>query len=932
MKKQHQSILEKVTILIILIANIIQGSWWIYLAINEEYIINYQLCILQTICLLTRICQSLLIYKNLGLKLFLHVVSLLYYIVYIESFLLLQYNQPLDILTNSFLMMIAYIQYVSIAVQKLSQICKIGLPIYLVTRTIWILISSFKLQNLENLVIVIVFFIWRQKKMFKMISLFKKQKNNLIRNLLQLLKIIQCIHKQNHKAKQQIKSPKKCFTILLKDLPDEHKLKQYSNLTSFSRSQKFNRSFVSSQNSMFQLYQNLINLFPHGLLILNQAQQINYINKKCEKILECQGSELVLEKVKMCVNSAKMQDNLSELSNKVFKKQLHYYALQQIVKKLQSHNLPFDVLDIILQPQKYFEILEHNQIQISKDILQSFNQQIFIYEWFIKSELMIHNFQKKLKLIIIPTSMTNQQQEYFSAPSQIKSSSKSHFSNSNDPENPVLLIIIKNITSKYKCQQLRDEQIIHHSLIKSFSHELRTPLNSCQQMLNLMKYQSSTKNYQEYLDIAQCSITLLIHQINDILDYAAIQSFSFSYNIQNFTLNQIIEEIEHLYKIQMAQKSIEFKIEISEQLINKSISNDKQRITQLLVNLLNNSVKFTQEGGTICLSIIEVNILYINIIVKDNGIGIDEHKLNQIQNSLHDTLEFGAFMKSHSAIKQLGLGLNIAAKLIEGLVESKDNKLIINSKKSKGTIVQFQIENYQYKNQMSSHLPNPQSEKLSFQRHQTQGLLDYDEIIQTIKENPKIKNQKEYIDKDLDSYNNTSRLNDLDKQPQIFLPVSPCYFSNKFNYSNEYLQNQQESQFPTRQQSICQNCIHILIVDDIPFNQIALKMILQKFSMEADQAFDGYQAIEMVKQKQQQHCQTYKLIFMDIEMPGIDGFQTSKHILEITSNQTFIVICSAYDTQENLQQGRNLGINTFIIKPVKQDELGVVLNQVFEDK
>ncbi|CAD8213635.1 unnamed protein product [Paramecium octaurelia] len=726
-----------------------------------------------------------------------------------------------------------------------------------------------------------------------------------------------------------LKSPKKCFTILLKDLPDEHKLKQYSNLTSFSRSQKISRSFGSSHNSMFQLYQNLINLFPYGLLILNQSQQINYINRKCEKILECHGSEQVLEKIKLCVNSAKMPEYGTEVTNRLLKKQLHYHALQQIVKKLQLHNFHTDVLDIILSPIKYFELLEQNDIHISKDLYQSFHQQIFIYEWYIKSELMIHNFQKKLKLIIIPTSMTNQQQEYFSAPSQIKSSSKSHFSQLNESENPVLLIIIKNITSKYKCQQLRDEQIIHHSLIKSFSHELRTPLNSCQQMLNLMKQQQSqNKFFQDYLDIAQCSITLLIHQINDILDYAAIQSYSFSYNISNFTINQIIDEIDYLYRLQMAKKRIEFKIEVSEQLIGKLISNDKQRITQLLVNLLNNSIKFTQEGGNICLSIIEVNILYINFIVKDNGIGIDEHKLYQIQNSLHDTIELGAVLKSNSGIKSPGLGLNIAAKLIEGLVESKDNQLIITSKKNKGTVVQFQVENHQQKNPLSSYFPNQQTEKLSFLGCHNQMQFEQDQIIKVSCEN-----SREFQDRNSDTYNNTSRLNDCDKQPEIFLPISPCYFFNKDNqFETNNLNNHKATYFSPLLDSTCQKCIHILIVDDIPFNQIALQMILKEYKVESDQAFDGFQAIEMVQQKMQQHCQIYKLIFMDIEMPGIDGFQTSKNILEITSNQTFIVICSAYDTQENIKQGKNLGINTFLQKPVKQQELGVVLNMVFKNK
>ncbi|CAD8209003.1 unnamed protein product [Paramecium pentaurelia] len=726
-----------------------------------------------------------------------------------------------------------------------------------------------------------------------------------------------------------IQSPKKFFTIQLKELPDELKLKRYSNLTSLSKSQKNILNQGNSNNQMLQLYQNLINLFPYGILIINQNQIINYINNKCEKILECQGSEQVLEKVKVCVNNAKMQDNVSETSNIQQKKQHHYHLLQQIARKLQLTNNPVDILDIILSPQKYFSILGLKEISLQREYQASFNQQIFIYEWLLQSELLSNNSQKKLKLIIIPTSMTNQQQEYISASSQIKSSSKSHISNANsDKDNPVLLIIIKNVTNKYKCKQMRDESIINHSLIKSFSHELRTPLNSCNQMLNLMKYEQTTQEFQDYINIAQCSITLLIHQINDILDYAALQSYQFHYHLVNFTIQQIIDEIEHLYKLQTQQKNITFKIKVSNYLIGSNFRNDKQRIIQLLVNFLNNSIKYTHEGGRISLNIIQECQQYINFKVKDNGIGIDEHKLNQIQNSLHDTIEFGAVLKSHSGSKQAGLGLIIAAKLIEGLTESKDNKLIITSKKNKGTIVQFQIEDLQ----LQSNFPKQQNEQMIHQENQLHIQTQHQKnIIIVHNNNLKFENDKNFQEVKSESFM-TLRLNDSEKQHQILLPISPDYFSKKnLDYYNN-LQKQFQSDFSQKKEEdlLCQKCVHILIVDDIPFNQIALKMILNKYKITVDQAFDGFQAVEKVKQKMFKHCSIYKLIFMDIEMPGMDGFQTSKYILEITSNQTFIVICSAYDTQENILQGKNIGINTFIQKPVKQDQLNVVLRTIFK--
>ncbi|CAD8126361.1 unnamed protein product [Paramecium sonneborni] len=939
MKVQYRKFLRKITIILIFVANITQSIWWIYLSISLIKPLNYQLCILQAICLIARICQYILIRKSLGLIYLVHVVSLLYYTLYIESFLLLQYHQTLFIITNCLIMTLSYIEYEKIAVQKYSLICKLGLPIYFMIRIILFIKSQFNHQMIESLVIIFIVFVHQlltqylnfNKNLYLKNSKQEQQKernndketpaiaqNNIMQSLL-----------RSQSRITLLQSSKKRFTIQLKELPEGQKLKRYSNFTSFSKSQKNVKCSGSSQYSMLQLYQNLINLFPYGILILNQSQQISYINNKCEKILECQGAEQVLENVKICVNSAKMQENASETSNKQSKKLNHYHLLQQVVRKLQINNLSVDILDIILQPLKYSGILGQDEIELFKNFQQSIHQQVFIYEWLIKSDQITSNFQKKLKLILIPTSMTNQQQEYISASSQIKSSSKIHSSNhKSDSENPVLLIIIKNITNKYQCQQMRDEQIIHHSLIKSFSHELRTPLNSCYQMLNLMKQQQNSNTLQEQIDIAQCSITLLIHQINDILDYAAIQSFCFTYNITNFPIRQIIEEIENLYVLQTSLKNIHFKIQISDNLKERILCNDKQRIIQLLVNLLNNSIKFTPQGGSICLNIIEADKFYINFQIKDNGIGIDKNKLTQIQNNLHNTIEFGAVLKSHSGIKQPGLGLIIAAKLIEGLIESKDNKLIINSNRNSGTLVQFQVEDWQQKNQFSSHLPiKQQSEKLN-------QLVNQSEYIEnnTIM-HEQIQNSKNQNDSNLQSIKSeslyTPKLNDSGKQPQISLPISPDYFSKKtINYYND-LQNVFQSDSSNKLNSSCSQCINILIVDDIPFNQIALKMILKKYQIEVDSAFDGFQAIEKVKQKMSQHCPNYKLILMDIEMPGMDGFQASKQIIELTSNQAFIVICSAYDTQENIQQGKNLGINTFLTKPVKQDELSVLLSTVF---
>ncbi|CAD8201518.1 unnamed protein product [Paramecium pentaurelia] len=944
---------------IILIANILQSLWWMILALYLIQPINQIAFYLQIGCVTMRILQQILITRKYGLYLFVHIVSLFYYVMYIETLLLLKIDYSLGIFSSSLLIIVTYNSYLKFAVQKWSQICKLGLPFYIILRLISIIFITFSYYSLESLLIIIVVLVQYLLTTDQQIERIHVSNNNdqiktkINAKIPELqLKIMEDKESPNNQQQSLIKSlsrvsliqtPLKSQSILMKDQQSDSKLGLLSNFTNLSKSQKNNKVSEKSDLQLHIFYQNLINIFPQGILILNQFQQVSYMNNKCEKLLECQGGDQVLEKIKICVNDAKMSDNESEVSNFLQttkqNRQINQYTLQRIVRKLQKENRRADVLDIMLYPQKYYGILDQKgeaySQEDSKTDQLTFQQQIFIYEWLMESELQNRINQKKLKLIIIPTSMTGQQQEYISLPSQNKCSSKLNIQINNDTEIPVLLIMIKNITSKHKYQQMKDEQIIHHSLIKSFSHELRTPLNSCQHMLNLIKHQLIEKTVQEYIDIAMCSITLLIHQINDILDYAAIQSFSFSYRITRFTINQIIQEIENLYKIQMRQKKIKFGIKAKQSLRDLIICNDKQRILQILVNLLNNAAKYTKEGGKVKLTIKQNRLFYLKIQVKDNGIGIEDDKLTLIQNSLNGNLEFGARLKTQQVTQKAGLGLNIAAKLVEGLIEQNNNQLLISSIKNQGTKVSFQVQNFlnttndQYQSNLVSQLTGRFNQS-GIQNTLSEKKFDDRMLIKSM--NSKLDQDSQFQDHfiyESESSLNTPQLNDNFKQPQISLPISPEYFSHKFISSCKNLLHVDTIQ---KSISLCDKCVHVLIVDDIPFNQIALKLMLKHYQIEADQAFDGLQAIDKVKTKLQEHCSIYKLIFMDIEMPGIDGFQTSKQINELTQQQSMIVICSAYDTQQNLIEGQKVGISTFLPKPVKQDELEVVLRTLFQIK
>ncbi|CAD8179842.1 unnamed protein product [Paramecium octaurelia] len=964
MKKKGElfkTILKSIAGKSILIANVSQGLWWVFLSIGMIDKTNYEALSLQVSCTIFRISQQIIIDYWCEKQVILHLVSLLYSVLYIETFLFLQYNNPFGTYANCLLFIVTYRQYLSQAVDKSNKICKIGFPCYVIFRNIILIFTEFNFYLIESLGICVVVFLtlaYNDEQINCQCFCSTNKKNILAKSKIKKFEDNDSPH-QLQFNQSLIKSfsrvsiaqtPLKSQSIYLKELSYESKLIQCSNL---GQTQKIQKSqFLGNKTSdlqFHQFYQNLINSFPQGILILNQSQQVSYQNNKCEKLLECSGSEQIVEKIRMCLNSAKMPENENDITSHHrtprFNKQINQYALFRIIKELQKENLQVDILDILLQPQKYFQFLEQRLDQLgsqddSRTDQLTFQQQMFIYEWLFESTQYKKVKQKKLKVIIIPTFMTGNQQEYISMPSHHKCPSKLNIQPQNDVEMPVLLIMIKNITSKHQFQKMKNEQIIHHSLIKSFSHELRTPLNSCQHMLNLIKTQSVEKKIQEYIDIAQCSISLLIHQINDILDYAAIQSYQFQYRLTSFTFNQIAQEIYNLYNMQMKQKKIEFTIKIQQNLSDALIFNDQQRVLQILVNLLNNASKYTREGGHVQLSIKQKSLFYIHIKVKDDGIGIEDDRLALIQNSLIGNVELGATFKTQQVNQRAGLGLSIAAKIVEGLIESNNNQLMISSTQNKGTKVQFQIQNFlqtQNDQYQSSNLLSQLTGRFNqsgLQQTLSERKFDDRILIKSSMSNSKMDYDMQFQDnfiQDSESSLETPKLNDREQQQQIQLPISPEYFSHKQIQSCHTITNQEIYSFKQYPQ-ICKDCKSVLIVDDIPFNQMTLRLMLQNYQIDSDQAFDGFQAIEKVKSRLKHPCQAYKLIFMDIEMPGLNGFQTSKQILEITGKQSYIVICSAYDTQENFIEGQKVGVNSFLPKPVNQKELEVILKRFFPIK
>jgi len=198
--------------------------------------------------------------------------------------------------------------------------------------------------------------------------------------------------------------------------------------------------------------------------------------------------------------------------------------------------------------------------------------------------------------------------------------------------------------------------------LANMSHEIRTPLNAIIGFNDLLIEKEKDEESLKYLSIMKESSKLLLGLINDILDFSKIESNKLDITKEIFELNDIKENIISLYENTIEQKGLKLTIEMDKEL-PKYFYSDFLRVKQIITNLISNAIKFTPTGGEIIFSIEYTdNNKFIEISVKDNGIGIDPINHQKI---------FDMFSQADSKIVKkfggTGLGLTISSRLVSML-------------------------------------------------------------------------------------------------------------------------------------------------------------------------------------------------------------------------------------------------------------------------
>ncbi|WP_072780423.1 ATP-binding protein [Flavobacterium haoranii] len=226
-------------------------------------------------------------------------------------------------------------------------------------------------------------------------------------------------------------------------------------------------------------------------------------------------------------------------------------------------------------------------------------------------------------------------------------------------------------------KQLADElNVQKDNFIANMSHELRTPLNAIVGFSDLLFHQEQDSKKLQYLSAIKSASDSLLYLVNDILDLSKIESGIIQFDKTSFSVKDVVKDVFNVLGLKAKQKGISFKFYISNA-VPKYVIGDKNRLVQVLNNLLNNAIKFTQEGNVMLFVDAirtQSNELQLHFSVEDTGIGIPKDKLKTI---------FNRFTQAESSTTRLyggtGLGLNISQLIVERQggtlgVESEYNK------------------------------------------------------------------------------------------------------------------------------------------------------------------------------------------------------------------------------------------------------------------
>ena len=507
----------------------------------------------------------------------------------------------------------------------------------------------------------------------------------------------------------------------------------------------------------------------------------------------------------------------------------------------------------------------------------------------------------------------------------------------------------------------------------NMSHELRTPMNGIIGFTDLVLTTELQKTQRDYLKHVSKSAYNLLNIINDILDFSKIEAGKLILDETTFKLHELVEETVDIVSIRAQEKNLELVCSI-DPLLPSQFHGDAVRIKQIVTNLLGNAIKFT-DSGDVFVSV-QSGIVYqkdgkdcldVSISVKDTGIGIPPEKLSTI---------FESFTQADNSTTRkyggTGLGLTISKRLAELM----GGNLTVQSEPGEGSLftlhLSLQVMNsappitfdakpllrevlvvddnetncrlmrgiFEYLHipcqvcysgpdalvAIAQALTKGQMFDLIITDHQM-PVMDGITLVKEIKKT--LNGQTEPFILMLSSLEKTMYQHEAEEigiNKFLSKPVKlheldsilSAIFQTTFN-------NNTPSESIPKIERVAQTA-SVLVVEDEPINMLLITEVLRKMGLEVSKAGNGKEALVQLAQHD------FSLIFMDVNMPEMDGFTATEFIRRLpgAKKNTPIVALTADAMKEDREKCLNVGMNDYISKPFRLEEIEQVLKKYLQ--
>jgi signal transduction histidine kinase/CheY-like chemotaxis protein len=498
--------------------------------------------------------------------------------------------------------------------------------------------------------------------------------------------------------------------------------------------------------------------------------------------------------------------------------------------------------------------------------------------------------------------------------------------------------------------------------LANMSHEIRTPMNAIIGLVDLSKHQHPNHEIVDNLDKISYSSQILLNVINDILDFSKIEAGKLNIENSYFSFASLFDSLLAVASLKAAEKNLNIKLYVQPDLPTNAIG-DPLRISQVVLNIISNAIKFTRIG---CIDIAftskanDDNSFFLVVNVKDTGIGMSQSQLKSV---------FLPFTQADGSTNRKFGGTGLGLSIVSQLVKLMGGDVSASSLENVGSefICTFKLEFEKNSHSLLS-LNNSFQRPIIYVKTSEQPLVSADYIkrmsaslhIHHIDDLPSIANsitnkhllildiengrqsrdihktvsnlskrgisigcitntQPEQLSTILETQWNCTTLSHPFTPTQFYLFANQLYGSDTFfaSHSVEIPKEGTRSSINTTVYSG-----HVLLVEDNSINQTIAGEMLHSFGLTFDVAEDGQQAVTKVK-----NSPYYDLILMDIQMPILDGNAATQEIRQAGFTDVPIIGLSANAMREDYKTAKNSGMNEYLTKPIKRETLRIAIEK-----